>query len=640
MNSIMDEQQKQCVAELAALAQPALDVLNNENPELSELSIDILRAYIIFILKFFPESTDVIAKAIQISLARYVMGEDLNVDGGGEDEAEFQEYRKELRSILNVIGVKRPEVIISAIEPWALEVTTGGSQVSVPRIEALLHIVFHLHEIIPSNMLQNPRDDVAQRAARIPIAILEGLVLDGRSATIHVTYFELACRYERLLTFQQQPAVITHIAAAFLDQRGIAIPCINVRTRIVYLFCRFVKAHKVVLSKLVAEVITRLAPLLAVSPQSEANQLLSSDDQAYIFEATATLIVFGDLSPDLKAQYFGELASTLVSKFEAALAELNTARSRNADEETIQTILTFMSNIIIYCSRMSKAFTNVQSMKSCNCVDIYLRLIKLFIDTLSVENSFLLESTRQFAHRLVVSMEEELMPFMRGIFEKLALVSTDLDAMQHLLIFCHQAVAKFKKAMLSSGVDLGNVLAIAARASMQEQENITAAKDESQRVLVYVQRAFLQLLYTVIVSDCIESLSATTGLLEHVLEAAARLALSTDQTSQKVALACLAKVSQILPNWSAKTLRIALEVPSLSHISPSDAGSSIVVHEVCSTLVALLQTDPNGFSCAIRELLPSGFSDQLLNLLTSLKGKNLDKEVMNLYAGIRAQQRQ
>ncbi|CAI5449879.1 unnamed protein product [Caenorhabditis angaria] len=637
-SSILEREQEEIVVELASLAQPAVEVLNNSDPDLSELSIDILKSYITFLLKFYPENTGLIEKVIQVALKRYVMGEDLNIDGDGEDETEFQEYRRELRGLLNSVGLKRPEMIIVALEPWTLEITAnGGTQVQIHRIEALLHIIFHLHEIIPSNMLQSPREGISQRAARLPLLILEGLLLDGRSTTVHVTYFELACRYERLLTLQQpqQPAVIPQIAGAFLDQRGIAIPAVNVRTRIVYLFTRFVKAHKTVLSGLVSEVITRLAPLLAVSPQSDSNQTLSSDDQAYVFEATATLIVYGNLTTEMKAQYFGELSTTLAMRFENGLVELNAARARNADEETIQTILTFMSNVIIYCSRMSKAFNNVQSMKSCSCVDIYLKLLKLFIDTLSPENAFLLESTRQFAHRLVVSLEDELLPYLRGVFEKLALVSVDLDAMNHLLIFCHQAVAKFKKAMLTSGVDLGNVLAISARAAMQEQENITAAKDDSQRALIYVQRAFLQLLYTVICNDCIEALS-NAGLLDHILEAAARLALSSDQTSQKVALGCLSKISQLSPTWSARTLRIALEVPTLPHITPSDAGSSIVVHEVCTTLTTLLQSDPNGFSQALRELLPNNnFSNQLLTALTTLKGKSLDREVMSLYTSLR-----
>lgn len=636
-SAILEKEQACCIQEMAGLAEPAIVVLNNEDPDLSCLCVDYIRSYSSFLIKFHPNETNFIEKVIRTGLQRYVMGDEMTIGGDGEEEVEFQEYRKELRSMLNVIGSKRPEAIINAIEPWTAEVTAGGSSIPVNKIEALLNLIFHLHEIIPSNMLQTPREGISQRAARLPIVILEGLVLDGRCAAIHVLYFELACRYDRLLGLQPQPVVIPHIAGAFLDQRGISIPTASVRTRIVYLFCRFVKSHKTVLGPLVSEVITRLAPLLAVSPQSDANQLLSADDQGYIFEATATLIVFGNLTSDMKAQYVGELATSLAVKFENGLVELNAARARKADEETIQTILQFMANIIGYSSRMSKAFNNAQSMKACNCIDIYLKLVKLFIETLSPENVFLLESTRQFAHRLVVSMENELMPYMSGIFDKLALVSTDLDSMHHLLIFCHQTVAKYKNAMLTSGVDLGNVLATAARASLQEQENNLPAKDDSQRALLYVQRAFVQLLFTVIANDCTPALNTTPGLLDHIMEAAVRLALSSDQTAQKVALSTLAKLSLVIPAWSARTLRVALEIPSLPHITPSDAGSTLVVHEVCVTLTSLHQSDPDGFSRALRELVPSGFSDQLLSALTNLKGKNLDKQIMNIYSSLRSQ---
>ncbi|CAD6190747.1 unnamed protein product [Caenorhabditis auriculariae] len=638
-NSILEEDQKRVLAELAALTEPELAVLNNSNPELSELSIDVLKAYLSFLIRNGSENEQLSRRVIELAFSKYIMGEGMNIDGDGEDETEFVEYRKDLRSLLNVIGTKRPELVLLALEPWTAKATaSGGAQIPINQIEALLQIVFSLHEIIPSNLLQSPREGVSERACRLPLAILENLVLDGRSTTVHVVYFELACRYERLLAQNPQPAVPL-IAAAFLDERGIAIPAVNVRTRIVYLFCRFVKAHKVVLSPLVSEVVKRLAPLLAVAPESENSSALSSDDQAYIFEATATLIVFGELDVELKSQYFGELASTLAIKFEAAVTELSVARSQSAKEEELK-ILQFMSNIIAYCSRMSKAFNNVQSMKSCNCVDVYLKLLKLFLSNLNAANVFILESVRQFAHRLVVCLEAELLPYLREIFEKLAEASTDLDTMNHLMIFCHQTVAKYKKDILTSGVDIGNVLVTAARFSMQEQENIVPAKDDSQRALVYVQRSFVQLLHAVIVNDCWPALQNSNGLLDGLLETTMRLAMSGDQTSQKLALATLARATQKSPAWSQRTLRVALEVPALPHITPSDAGSTLVVHEACATLLTLFGSDPTGFSQAVRELLPSPFSDQLINALSTLKGKNLDKEVMNMYVQLKSRQQQ
>ncbi|VDK67030.1 unnamed protein product [Cylicostephanus goldi] len=183
------------------------------------------------------------------------------------------------------------------------------------------------------------------RAAQLPVNLLTSMQLDGRSSSVHVLYFEIACRYERLLAARPQP-VIPQVAAAFLDERGIAFRVARVRTRIVYLFCRFVKAHKTVLSPLVSEVITRLAPLLAMSPQSD--QMLTADDQAFIFEATGTLIVFGELGVEQKALYIGELASKLGERFLTAVTELEAAKTAN-DAAKIQIIQQYMTNIVGYC---------------------------------------------------------------------------------------------------------------------------------------------------------------------------------------------------------------------------------------------------------------------------------------------------
>ena len=41
---------------------------------------------------------------MNIALQRFVMSDDLEVDGEGEDELEFIEYRRELKSLINAVG--------------------------------------------------------------------------------------------------------------------------------------------------------------------------------------------------------------------------------------------------------------------------------------------------------------------------------------------------------------------------------------------------------------------------------------------------------------------------------------------------------------------------------------------------------
>ncbi|XGW32053.1 hypothetical protein V3C99_010322, partial [Haemonchus contortus] len=635
-----EEDARRCIEIVEADMDSLLLVLDNEDPDLSELVVYTLRSYVaLFKDKCMEEkATSVFTKIVSVCLRRFVISEELDVDGSGEDEIEFAEYRKELRGILNTIGNMRADLIVAPLEVLVDEVAAsgGGTAMPIARLEAIVQLVHGLVEIIPANFV-NMKEGWMGRGALLPVNLLNSMQLDGRSATVHVLYFEIACRYERLLMARPQP-VIPQVASAFLDERGIAFRVARVRTRIVYLFCRFVKAHKTVLSPLVSEVISRLAPLLAMSPHSD--QLLTADDQAFIFEATGTLIVFGELGVEQKSVYIGELANKLGERFLAAVTELQAARAAG-DAAKVQMIQQFMTNIVGYCCRLSKAFNNANSMQSCRCVDVYMRLLNLFLGHLSAENAFLLESVRQLAHRLVVCLDSELLPILPPLMSALAAVSTDLDSMNHLLILSHQIVAKFKKECLRSGVDFGAILASAARLSMESEPTpaLRAQDETAYRNLIYVRRAFLQLFYTSTTSDMLNEI-ATGTLFDNLLEAATHLALSSDQSCQKLALATLSRTSATNAQWWQRTLRTALEVPSLPHISSSDAGSTVVVHEVASTLQTLRQAHPEEFAVAVRSLMPGELAVELLSMLENLKSRALDKQLLLMYDKIRLAQQQ
>ncbi|RCN28788.1 hypothetical protein ANCCAN_25467 [Ancylostoma caninum] len=506
-----DEDAQRCIKAFESDMDSLLLVLDNEDPELSELVIYTLRSYAALFKDncMDEKATSVLTRIVSVCLRRFVISEELDVDGLGEDEIEFADYRKELRGILNTIGNMRTDLIVAPLEALVAEVAAsgGGTAMPIARLEAIVQLVHGLVEIIPANFV-NMKEGWMGRGAQLPVDLLTSMQLDGRSASVHVLYFEIACRYERLLAARPQP-VIPQVAAAFLDERGIAFRVARVRTRIVYLFCRFVKAHKIVLSPLVSEVITRLAPLLAMSPQSD--QMLTADDQAFIFEATGTLIVFGELGVEQKSNYIGELANKLGERFLAAVTELQAAKAAH-DAVKTQMIQQFMTNIVGY----------------------------------------------------------------------------------------YEAV---------------------------------------YRNLIYVRRAFLQLFYTSTTSDMLSEI-ATGSLFDNLQEAATQLALSSDQSCQKLALATLSKTSAGNAQWWQRTLRTALEVPSLPHISSSDAGSSVVVHEVASTLLTLRQTHPEEFAVAVQSLMPGELGLELLSILENYKSRALDKQLLNMYDKIRVAHQQ
>ncbi|VDL65383.1 unnamed protein product [Nippostrongylus brasiliensis] len=101
-----EEDAQRCIKAVETDMDSLLLVLDNEDPELSELVIYTLRSYVALFKENCMEekATGVLTKIVSVCLRRFVISEELDVDGTGEDEIEFADYRKELRGILNTIG--------------------------------------------------------------------------------------------------------------------------------------------------------------------------------------------------------------------------------------------------------------------------------------------------------------------------------------------------------------------------------------------------------------------------------------------------------------------------------------------------------------------------------------------------------
>ncbi|CAJ0936259.1 unnamed protein product, partial [Mesorhabditis belari] len=548
----------------------ALRLLNDENPEISEIVIDFLRVYVMLIRSSAEqEHVATMAQIVNTALRRYTMPSELNPDGEGEDEIHFHDYRKQLRQLINPIGTKRVQLVVEPIEQMVSQVLLAGTASNIRLVESVVQLVYALSEMIPSTFTQQTKEkDVwLVRATQLPLALLQAIPLDGRSAQVHIQYFENACRYEKIVGTSPDK-IVPIVTEAFLDERGVSFPNEKVRTRVVYLFVRFVKAQKQALNPLVSQIVPRIAPLLA--PGSTG---LSEDDQGFLFEVTATLIIFGNLEPAQKRQFLEELATTIASRFQQGLVELAATRARR-DKAATEQMMQSLSAIVTHASRLSKAFSKEVTMVAHSCSDLFMKLLTLFLEALSPTNVFLLESVRQLTHRLVVCIEQEMLVLLPSVLGKLGECSQDLDSMQHLLILCHQIVSKHGKAVLKSGVDFGMILTNAARFSADPETQSKLPQDEAnKRALLYCQRAFGQFLYSVVSSETLTDL-APGAASDMIVEAARQLSFLADS-------------AQNGGRWFEIGIRTILEVPALPHISSTDASSQLVVHECSIGLLAM-----------------------------------------------------
>ena len=104
----------------------------------------------------------------------------------------------------------------------------------------------------------------------------------------------------------------------------------------------------------------------------------------------------------------------------------------------------------LYSSRTSKAFSNKQTVKQCGCTEVYRDCLQTFLPALScpVQRGSLRSSVRSFLHRMIICLEEEVLPFVPAASQHM-LKDCEARDLQEFIPLISQITAKFKVCPLS-----------------------------------------------------------------------------------------------------------------------------------------------------------------------------------------------
>nr|KYP72043.1 Exportin-T [Cajanus cajan] len=157
---------------------------------------------------------------------------------GKEEEDRMVEFRKDLFVLLRTVGRVAPDVTQLFIRNSLASAVSRSSDSNVEEVEGALSLLYALGE------------SISEEAIRTGSGLLSELVLMLLSTkfTCHsnrlvaLIYLETVTRYVKFI--QDNSQYIPMVLAAFLDERGIHHPNINVSRRASYLFMRVVKLLK------------------------------------------------------------------------------------------------------------------------------------------------------------------------------------------------------------------------------------------------------------------------------------------------------------------------------------------------------------------------------------------------------------
>lgn len=192
------------------------------------------------------------------------------------------------------------------------------------------------------------------------------------------------------------------------------------------------------------DILSQLTDLLVLAPidNGQIPPLLTNDDQLYVFEAAAMLIIAGNTEPGHKEGLMRNLLSPVFAKVTCLAERL----AREQDPVNQASIAKSICHATAVTARTSKAFSNQNSIQACGCVQLYLDALQLFINCLNVgvEREVVGAGVRQLMHRLVVCLDgESLLPLLPPASQ--ALLHTPSPAvLTEYLPLINQIITKFQ----------------------------------------------------------------------------------------------------------------------------------------------------------------------------------------------------
>uniref|UniRef100_A0A1I8EST9 Exportin-T n=1 Tax=Wuchereria bancrofti TaxID=6293 RepID=A0A1I8EST9_WUCBA len=629
------EKSMQCEVLLQEQADIALLCFSNEDIDASETVVEFLRRYVCVLkTQEFEKRHDFTSRMICIAMDRYKAASDVDLSNtDGEVVAEFMAYRRQLRNLLSAVGNFEPEPILMKLEPSVQNVCENWKQCQMNVVEATLALVYDLADFIHTNFGSNS-GLISERAKILATQILQSTINHCGLPCINTLFFEIACRYERIL--QNSTGLLSLILEAFLDTRGIRQASLRSRSRIIYLFCRFVKAHKLFVGSQAENILAQLESFFTVT--SEEDYQLSKEDQMYLYESTSVLIIHSNLPVERKQECMKVLGLSLLQKFSRITERLS--RTKNVDE--VQQLHQRFADVIGYSARITKAFSNNYTMQCCQCTIIFIELMEVFLDKVTPNNIEGLDALRQYLHRMVTCLDGEILAMLPAICNKYLDVGLDLKVMHDFLILLQQIFGKFKKRLLEIGLNIPALFDILWAA---QRTSVDTCNESHVKDMVYYNRAFLQTILSILTHDLTVMLTdCGVEFLNKIADSLISFMSLNDVPTQRLTFQIISKLFLKLSNdgsvacieflWE-KAVCGALQTPLNGNHDLTDAQCILLQHEIYVCLQTLRSCSLERFDQCLQLFLPAHFARNFCQCISSYKGKQLEKALDTQYAQLR-----
>jgi hypothetical protein len=199
------------------------------------------------------------------------------------------------------------------------------------------------------------------------------------------------------------------------------------------------------MSNYVEKILNSIQDLLVLSNPLENldQQQLSSDDKLFLYETVSLLIVSSNLEPKIKAQLMKSLLTPIINSFLLLINKY----CETQDEKLKLVYATSLNVSMSVTTRVSKGFSNLVKVKDCECTEIFLEIMRIFMQAIGIttHKHLIHAGIRQYIHRMIICVDNEMLEYLPVIIEQFLRISNEPKDLYDLLPLINQVISKYKQ---------------------------------------------------------------------------------------------------------------------------------------------------------------------------------------------------
>ncbi|XP_041002287.1 exportin-T-like [Juglans microcarpa x Juglans regia] len=355
---------------------------------------------------------------------------------GKEEEDRMAEFRKDILVLLRSMSRVAPDVTQIFIRNSIVSAVASPPDRNVEEVEAALYLFYALGESISDESIRTGSGLLSEL---VPTIISTRFPCHS-NRLVALVYLEAITRYMKFV--QENAKYIPIVLAAYLDERGIHHPNIDVSLRASYLFMKVVKLLKMKLVPFIETILQSLQDTVArfTSMDYASKDLLGSEDGSHIFEAIGLLIGMEDVPLEKQSDYLSTLLTPLCQQVDELLKNAKLLSPDEAPEK-----IAIIQQIIMAINSLSKGFSERLVTASRPAIglmfkqtlDILLQVLVVFPKIEPLRNKVM-----SFIHRMVETLGASVFPYLPKALEQL-LAETEPKEMVSFLLLLNQLICKF-----------------------------------------------------------------------------------------------------------------------------------------------------------------------------------------------------